>query len=138
MLARILHIAIEQAKQSRMLYRHGAVLFTKRQIHTKGYNIFTDGANDSSVHAEMSCLAIKRIVKYSKCSILVVRLNSNNKLTNSKPCKDCLEKLKSSKIKNIYYSDGRGQIICEKVKNSTTSFVSSGTKYCLRHLFTEQ
>lgn len=133
MISRFLNIAIEQALKSELANKHGAILFTRRSILSKGYNKFLNGRQRDtsiSIHAEMNCLqTIRKNVKYNKCHILVIRLNSNNKLVNSKPCQHCIESLRNTKIKNIYYSDSDGQIVCEKIKYATTTHVSAGNRF---------
>ena len=133
MISRIVNSAIEQALKSELMYRHGAILFSRRSILSKGYNKFDVTQlqnNNISVHAEMSCLkSFRRDVKYNKCHILVVRINSSNKLVNSRPCKDCIASLRNISIKNIYYSNEAGEILCERVKHSISNHVSSGNRY---------
>lgn len=128
-----IELAIEQAKKSELFHRHGAILFFKRRIYSKGYNRFN--LITVSIHAEIDCFLKLREnpkLKFTSGHLLVVRLNSNNKLANSKPCVDCLEKLKKIGIKKIYYSDAMGRIVEEKIRYASSSHVCSGKKMVLR------
>ena len=133
MLSRFINIAIEQATNSTLVHRHGAILFSRRSIISKGFNQFVSGRQrytSISIHAEMNCLReFHKHTKYKRCHILVVRLNSNLKLVNSKPCRDCMISLLKMGIKNVYYSDESGNIVCEKIKHMTSTHISSGTRY---------
>ena len=42
----------------------------------------------------------------SKLTIVVIRLDRNNRLRNSKPCKDCSDTLRWFGVKQVYYSTG--------------------------------
>lgn len=127
----ILHyvdLAIEQAKKSEMYHRHGAILFFRRRVYSQGHNKFDTFA--ISTHAEIDCsLKIKDKKKLPHVYLLVIRLNGNDKLANSKPCKHCLEKLKKIGIKRVYYSDSNGNIVYEKIKYATSNHISSGVKF---------
>ena len=74
---------------------------------------------------------VKDIRKYS---MIVIRINKNGKMCNSKPCCKCIESLKMHKVKNIYYSNSEGEIIFEKTKNITNDHSSSIYKVCEKHL----
>ena len=65
-------------------------------------------------------------------SILVVRLNKNGFLTYSRPCDHCIHILKTIGIDKIYYSDGAGNIIIEKVKYMGKQHVCAGSKFLER------
>ena len=93
----------------------------------KNYNILSFGVNsfgdDTSpgIHAEHEALMKLQPLKIKKnlapIDILVVRLSRTNKLQNSKPCQNCIERMetmpnkKGYKIRNIYYSGENGDII---------------------------
>ena len=59
----------------------------------------------------------------NKYNLLVIRVNNEGKLVNSRPCHNCVDMLKSCGIKNIFYSTDNG-IIGERV-NSIISINSS-------------
>lgn len=65
-------------------------------------------------------------VKKNGCDLLVIRIDKNGNLNNSKPCNDCIRMLKEFNINRVYYSNSEGKIICEKVSHMTTNYTSSG------------
>ena len=79
------------------------------------------------IHAE--CDAIEKLVplkkkkKLENINLLVIRVSGKNKLQSSKPCGNCIYKMKilpekkGYKIKNIYYSDSDGSIVKTNLYN---------------------
>lgn len=83
---------------------HCCIVFnSKNKILSIKYN-FKDS------HAEET--AIKNLKGGN--NLLVIRIDSSNNILYSKPCKDCIEKIKKTNIKNIYYSVSFNMI--EKIK----------------------
>lgn len=118
----ILTEAIEIAKKSNMFNKHGAVLFYKNNIETIAFNEYDSKYNTK--HAEQECINKykNKIRKYKKdkkkFNLLVIRLSTQNKLLNSKPCSECCRVLKESGIINkIYYSNEHGYITTERINN---------------------
>jgi deoxycytidylate deaminase len=62
-------------------------------------------------------------------TIVVIKLSVNNTLGNSKPCVNCLNKLKKLNIKRIYYSDANGNIVGEKIKDMISNTISRGDEH---------
>lgn len=58
----------------------------------------------------------------------VIRVNKNDELVNSKPCKSCIEVMRMFGIKNIYYSDENGELKKEKTTNIDTNHLSIAHK----------
>lgn len=52
----------------------------------------------------------------------------NIKLSNSKPCRDCVEVIKSSGIKKVIYSTNEGVVIC-KISKLYSDHVSHGQRF---------
>jgi deoxycytidylate deaminase len=82
---------------------------------------------NGELHAEMN--AIKNFNRKcglyeKKISMIVLRVNLQGELKNSKPCYHCLEELKNIGIRKIYYSNEHGEIIMEKTKNMETTHIS--------------
>jgi hypothetical protein len=93
---------------------------------------FCRGIEFGSLHAEVHAIlnyygknlvydkAIKKWIlncKSKKLNLIVMRINKNNELCNARPCYNCLELMKTVKIKKIYYSTGiKNEIVCELVK----------------------
>ena len=68
-----------------------------------------------ALHAEQH--AIMRVPNkelLNGASLLVIRINRNGKLTNARPCKNCMRTINYFKISNIYYSNENGEIVMEK------------------------
>lgn len=62
-------------------------------------------------HAEVA--AIRRARKLD--TLIVIRVNKQGKLMESKPCTICRALIQDSEIKNLYYSNSLGQIIHERL-----------------------
>lgn len=59
-------------------------------------------------------------------SLLVVRVNKEGKMANSKCCVLCTALLKAVGISKIYYSTDSGEIVCQRVRDLEFDFISSG------------
>lgn len=144
---RIIDIAMEQASQSDMFYKHGAVLTKSSKILSKGYNNPRSHfmhINNTCLHAEMSVILsycsnilhinidIRRktimVPQLKKCILWIVRISKNNKLTESKPCSDCLSFIKRIGIKKIVYTNYNGEIIINKTDNIISTHLSHAQK----------
>ena len=55
----------------------------------------------------------KKIYGASSLQLIVIRVNSNGELRNSRPCHICVEDMRSHGIKKVYYTDDAGQLVCE-------------------------
>ena len=116
--AKIIERAIKEAKKSTFSPRHGAVIFKGEKILSIGYNqirycsLLPEKYTrwKCSLHAEQKAI-IYNHNDLRRCSILVIRLNNQNKLMNSKPCPLCLGLITDVGITNIYYSTNGGSII---------------------------
>lgn len=69
--------------------------------------------------------------------IIVLRYTLHGELSNSKPCKTCLQYIKTFNIRKVYYSDEEGNIKCEKaieVKDCIESILTQKYKdYLLKN-----
>lgn len=75
-----------------------------------------------------------------KLNILVIRINGEGKLGNSRPCASCIEKMKTFGIYRVYYSDNTGKIIWEKLTEIINDHISIGgriknTRYVTKSFF---
>ena len=85
--------------------------------------------NSAGIHAEYLC-AYDYAKFYSKsCSIILVIRFENGIYKNSKPCKDCILKLKKN-VKKIIYSTGNSNnpFTEEKINNISNTWRSSFNK----------
>lgn len=57
---------------------------------------------------------------------MVVRINKEGCLKNSRPCNQCLDTMKKYRIKKIIYSTENGELISEKPENMDQLHISSG------------
>lgn len=65
---------------------------------------------EGSIHAEQSAiLNARRDVK--GLNMLVIRLNNHGELRYAKPCPFCISYINYVGLKNVFYSDGTGQIL---------------------------
>jgi tRNA(Arg) A34 adenosine deaminase TadA len=69
--------------------------------------------------------------------ILLVRVKFDNDRKNcsmamSKPCTNCLEWLKIYQIRNIYYTNHTGDLICESAKEMLTDHQSKKVKFNIK------
>lgn len=117
MIDNIVKIAIKEAKKSNHKHRHGCVVFKGSKIISTGFNEirycwkldkkYKKWVN--SLHAEQKTIIFSE-ASLKRCSILVVRINKNNEMLNSKPCRICMGMIKDVGISKIYYSDCDGNI----------------------------
>jgi deoxycytidylate deaminase len=103
--------------------RKGKVVSPVRYNQFKTY-VFGDLCG--SIHAEMSTCeylynqfeqkGVNKYKKFKNINIIVIRVAKSG-IKNSKPCKDCILKMKNLNINKVYYSDDSGDLICEKLSN---------------------
>lgn len=114
----VFDLAIETAKSSpskkmvgAVLLKRNKVIVTATNLESKSHPLQAKFAKrvglDPKIylHAEVFCL-IK--AKSDSDTIVVARVNNQNKLRNSCPCKICSLAIKEAGIQNIYYSTDEG------------------------------
>ena len=72
--------------------------------------------------------------KLKNIDILVFR-QSKSGIKNSKPCKDCIQTMKSLNINKVYYSSDSGILICEKINNITSEHLSQLSRVRLKTIY---
>jgi tRNA(Arg) A34 adenosine deaminase TadA len=113
-----LQLAIDTAKSSPSRRRVGAVLLKKNKVIATAVNLEEKShplqaklaqkvglGEKIYLHAEISVL-IK--AKEDADTIVVARVNTQNKLRMAKPCPICALALEQEGIKNIYYTTNEG------------------------------
>ena len=65
----------------------------------------------------------------SKLDLVVIRVNKLGEASNSRPCHNCLNMMKSVGIRRVYYSVGPDTVICENVKDMISIQSSSVDKH---------
>jgi hypothetical protein len=66
--------------------------------------------------------------KVKKNDIFVIRVNHKGNLGNSRPCYNCLDMMRAVGIKRVYYTDDKGDVVCENVKDMISIQASAVTK----------
>lgn len=111
-----------------VFYKGKNANFKKTNILTYGFNMDGNSSvNTPGIHAEQDAInklkPLKRKKHLQNINILVIRFSKINKLQNSKPCANCIEIMKclpekkGYRIKNIYYSNEKGEIIKSSLLN---------------------
>lgn len=109
---KFLKYAVAEANKSTFRQQVGAVLYDKNKIISLGHNTPQRSVKHmlkkyqkwpNSIHAEVAAiLAAKTCCK--DMEILVVRINSKNQLSYSRPCDHCMMYIQYVGIKRVYYS----------------------------------
>lgn len=118
-----LKLAIEEACRSEHLHGHGAVVYKRKNIIQSGRNQYCamnrirhfNSKRIWSVHAEMNALAGLPRHMTKNADIVVVRVNKNGDIVNSKPCDICMGLIRSAQIRKVLYSTDDGTIKSEFV-----------------------
>jgi deoxycytidylate deaminase len=109
----MIHECVELSKRSDFpTFRHGSIIVHKNKILSVGFNIHSErylymGTRYmASCHAEMMSLdhfSCKRsLLKDS--TLVVIRTNRDNRVSNSKPCSVCMARIQASGIRKVIYS----------------------------------
>lgn len=107
---------------SHVFYKGKLATMKKTKILSYGVNKMADSNGISTgTHAEhdalLKLIPLKTKKKLQSINLLVIRVSIKNKLQCSKPCNNCIQKMKflpeskGYQIKHIYYSDNSGNII---------------------------
>lgn len=123
---RILKRAVETAHAlcptnwSNVNNSHIAFLVKKNKIIKIGWNrkrthpeISKHPYHDGYVgtHAELDVILKSGLDDLEDHSMIVLRIDRNGKLNNSKPCSGCRSVLNQFNVKNIFYSTSEGDIV---------------------------
>ena len=104
--------AINEAKKSTFLHKHGAVIIRDGQVIARGRNEETKiFCHSWSSHAEISALLnlgpLIKTINSDELSMIVVRVSrdaDSRELKMSLPCSKCKEQLRKFGIKKVFYS----------------------------------
>lgn len=127
------------AIESIVYYKHAAALIAGDTIYSSGTNKFVKEIkiNDQiyyrTMHAEITVFEKLPKKKFRGMDILVIRINKNLALRNSRPCNHCIDKLSKMGIRKVYYSNESGNIVWEFVEQMEKNHISSGTKHLFCH-----
>jgi tRNA(Arg) A34 adenosine deaminase TadA len=113
---RYIRLAIQQAAQSSMDVRVGAVLVKQKHVMGTGYNRKDDPYlrtgmvkklhPNFGMHAEVAALA--NVSETYNADLYVVRLRKDNSIGLAKPCESCYHYLSMMDVKNVIFSDNEG------------------------------
>ena len=65
----------------------------------------------SGIHAEVDAILKSGLEDLSKYEIVVIRINRNNEVSNSMPCKGCRSVINQFGIKRVWYSNSAGIVV---------------------------
>lgn len=115
---------INLAKAMRPIYQktrcfHVCFLMQKNKFISIGWNVdrthpilkkhpYGEGTN--STHAEVSAIIKGKNIKFDKCDLIVIRIDNNGNVANSKPCQGCLALIQATYIKDVWHSTKNGNI----------------------------
>ena len=134
-----IEILKNKAQCSQISYKHAAALIYKENIYSTGFNKFLKVKSFQinkeksiyykTIHAEINaiCQIPKHLAKGK--DILVIRINKNLDLKNSRPCNHCIEKLLKIGIRKVHYSNEFGIIISEFLSDMEKTHTSAGSMY---------
>lgn len=117
-------IKMRELSSDKFPYQHIACFVVQFNISSIGENSTREAwcGCKYGTHAEVE--AMQRLpppqsntIKRKYADLLVIRVDFNGNLRNSKPCSKCIEylsKLRTYRIKNVYYSNENGDIIMVK------------------------
>lgn len=92
-------------------YKHGAVIVHKNRIISSGFNRLKTSPRSThafqQIHAEMDAI-FKSRVDLKKCTMYITRETKDGRLAESRPCPACMEVIRASGIKKVFYSTNNG------------------------------
>lgn len=127
------------ALNSIVYYKHAAALICGDTVYSSGANKYikqiknNNQAYNRTMHAEITVFEKLQKKKVRGMDLLVIRINKHSILRNSRPCNQCIDKLRKIGIRKVYYSNENGDIVCEFVEQMEKTHVSSGTKHLFCH-----
>lgn len=132
------------ASGSNIYYKHAAALIDSNRIYSAGVNQYVKSiqiklknsgeiqTHFRTIHAEISVFS-KISKKTAKgLDILVIRINKNFALKNSRPCNHCIDKLRKIGIRKIFYSNKDGNIVSEFIDDMEKLHISDGNQFLQR------
>ncbi len=141
---------IDQAKQSNLQQRlAAAIVVNNKQLSNSFCNVernFCRGHMVPSLHAEQRAILsyyglkvnfnnykgwyfYEENYKAKRLEVAVIRVTRDSKLANARPCRKCLEMMRSLGIKRVHYSTGLDkEILSENIKDMFSINDSSSTR----------
>ena len=134
------------AANSDISYKHAAALIDNDSIYSSGINKFVKTIHIKSkesneiqthfktIHAEISVFSKMPKRSAKGLDILVIRINKNFALKNSRPCNNCIDKLKKIGIRKVFYSNEDGNIVGEFINDMEKLHISAGSKFMQKYM----
>jgi len=103
----------KQQKHSAVIFKHRRVISSacNEGIKTHPKAACTHNKKIDKLHAEIGALRLAGLTSVIGASMIVARERGRY----SKPCSDCMEKIRESGIKQVIYSDGEGGFQVERI-----------------------
>lgn len=130
-------LAKNEAMKSDMKYKHGCIIAKGNQIYSVAYNHHCNHDYMYAIHSEDN--AIQKFLKKRKektiynSTMYIVRVTKDGEYRNSKPCKNCLEKIKEYKLRKIIYTTDEYSYCEEFVKDAITEHISYGNRHYINY-----
>ena len=113
----MLRIAVKHAAKSTYIYRLGAVITKGSRVIATGHNSISFckiNSFNNSRHAEMDViLKVLRqpdgLVKLAGATMYISRITQTGRQAMARPCKKCMDLIRSVGIKDIIYTTDTGQ-----------------------------
>lgn len=93
------------------------------------------GLYSYTCHAEECVLNKMKNKLPRKTKLIVIRINNKCELIDSKPCVNCINKLKATNIKKVIYSNNEGILITEKIAFLNNTHMSYGFRSVNNYLY---
>ena len=158
---RYVELAMEKATESDLAKRHGCVIVRAGKVRAVTCNTSTrsvmSGRHMPTMHAEMCALSLvfrkrqqddepgrRHRLQYKKnrnrhVDLYVIRIGAENKLLNSRPCRECVRALQKMGVDRVFYSDAAGNVVMEKVSTMTADHLSHHQAlYCVSDFPTQR
>jgi deoxycytidylate deaminase len=136
----VIETLIKAANSSDLVQKHGAGLIKGDKLYSRGFNYALKRYNIGeklvkiTVHAEMDALLNAPLNTLKGLDIMVIRVNKNMALKNSRPCNACISKMQEKGIRKVYYSNDLGDIVYEFLDDMQLKHTSSGHLHRSKHL----
>ena len=121
----VIKLCLLESEKSNYRFKIGAVVFKGNRILSSGHNEIRSVRyiNNryktylNTLHAEQAALLHLDWNRLKNASICIIRATQNGVLGNAKPCSLCQKLLAHIGIRNIYYSNGIGEIVHAKLED---------------------
>jgi deoxycytidylate deaminase len=114
----MISLAYKESAKSTCRYKHGAIIVKSGSVVSQGHNKYRTHPRWGSgplmcVHAEGDAIrnAVRQRINIEGANIYITRRSTFSRM--SKPCTDCMARIKKYGIRKVIYTDVAGNIITE-------------------------